>query len=183
MSRISAETTLDELAVLVSEALEAAGIPAVLGGGGAVALYSDHEYMSSDLDFITSARNRAIAPVLARLGFNPRGKDFHHPECRFFLEFPPGPLSFGDRYVDIAETLRVETPHGMLRIITPTQCVMDRLAWYIHGKDRQAREQAVMVARRQAIDWDAIVKWARAERIDRAVIEEVRNEASSPPPS
>jgi hypothetical protein len=40
MSSINAETSLQEIAVLVSEALADAKIPAVLGGGGAVTQYS-----------------------------------------------------------------------------------------------------------------------------------------------
>lgn len=130
MNRITAATSLQEIAVLVSEALEAAGIPAVLSGGAAVTFYSDNVYISADLDFVTVARNKVIAPVLARLGFLPTGKDFQHEDSEFFVEFPPGPLSFGDRYIDTSETAVLETQYGRLRIITPTQCVMDRLTWY-----------------------------------------------------
>jgi hypothetical protein len=179
MSKITSETSLQEIAVLVSEALEKAGIPAVLGGGGAVTQYSDNEYMSTDLDFITVERNRVIAPVVAKLGFTHKGKDFHHPESKFFLEFPPGPLSFGDRYVDSSEATMLKTPYGSLRIITPTQCVMDRLAWFVHGNDPQARDQAVMVAKRQKIDWDQITEWAAAEGIGIQMIAEIRAEAAA----
>ena len=132
---ITADSSLEEIATIVSEVLTDAGITAVLGGGGAVTYYSDNRYMSTDLDFITVERNKAIAPVLAELGFTLRGKDFVDDESKFFLEFPPGPLTFGDRYVDTSETVVVQTKYGELRIITPTQCLMDRLAWVVHGKD------------------------------------------------
>ena len=176
MSDITQDTSMLEIATLVSEALEAAGVSAVLGGGGAVSQYSDNEYMTTDLDFITVDRNRVIAPIVAELGFTLQGKDFHHPKSVYFLEFPPGPISFGDRYVDSSETTSIDTPFGKLRIITPTQCVLDRLAWFIHGSDRQARDQAIMVARRQKIDWDDVHTWARNEGVDAAVITELREE-------
>jgi hypothetical protein len=179
MSGITPDTSMLEIAVLVSEALEAAGVSAVLGGGGAVSQYSDNEYMTTDLDFITIERNKVIAPIVAKLGFTREGKDFHHPTSRYFLEFPPGPISFGDRYVDSSETTSINTPFGTLRIITPTQCVLDRLAWFIHGTDRQARDQAVMVARRQEIDWDDVNAWARNEGVDSAVIAELREETEA----
>ena len=51
MGKITAATSLQEIAVLVSEALEKVGIPAVLSGGGAVTQYSENEYMTTDLDF------------------------------------------------------------------------------------------------------------------------------------
>lgn len=165
---------------MVSEALEAAGIPAVLGGGGAVSQYSDNEYMTTDLDFITIERNKVIAPIVANLGFAQTGKDFHHPQSRYFLEFPPGPLSFGDRYINSSETTTLKTPYGFLRIITPTQCVLDRLAWFVHGNDLQARDQAVMVASRHDIDWDDVYQWAVTERIEKMVIDEIRDESIQP---
>ncbi len=65
MNKITTETSLQEIAVLVSETLESAGISAVLGGGAAVTQYSENEYMSTDLDFITTERNKVIAPVVA----------------------------------------------------------------------------------------------------------------------
>ena len=55
-SAITADTTLEEIATLVSEALESAGIPAVLSGGGAVSHYSHNEYMTTDLDFVSNER-------------------------------------------------------------------------------------------------------------------------------
>ncbi len=151
----------------------------MLGGGGAVTHYSENEYMSTDLDFITVARNKEIAPVVAELGFSPVGKDFHHPESQFFLEFPPGPLSFGDRYVDSSQTTTLKTKYGSVRIITPTQCVMDRLAWFKHGNDSQAREQAIMVAKRNQIEWDEIYSWSKNEGISSADIDAIREEAKA----
>lgn len=50
---INPETSLEELAAIVSQALAQAGIDAVLSGGGTVAQYSENEYMSADLDFVT----------------------------------------------------------------------------------------------------------------------------------
>ena len=170
---------MEELATIVSEALTAAGITAVLGGGAAVTLYSDNRYMSKDLDFITVERNKMIAPVIAGLGFRLRGKDFVHDESNYFLEFPPGPLTFGDRYVDTSETDVVRTKYGTLRIITPTQCLMDRIAWVVHGKDPQSRAQAVLVARHQAIDWDDMYEWSRQEGIDVDLIDSIRAESTA----
>ena len=88
---INAKTSLEEIAALVSGALKEAGIDAVLSGGGAVTFYSKNEYMSTDLDFITSERKKHISPVVEKLGFEAsEGKDFHHPHSKFFIEFPAG---------------------------------------------------------------------------------------------
>ena len=52
---------------------------------------------------------------------------------------------------------------------------MDRVAWFVHGNGAQARAQAIMVAKHQKIDWDAITEWADADGIDLAVIETIRD--------
>lgn len=176
---ISKDTSMEEIAALVCEALERAGIEVVLSGGGAVTLYSENEYMSTDLDFITTERKKRITPVVASLGFQPRGREYVHPDSRFFIEFPAGPLAFGDRYVDNNEATRLRTSFGAIRIITPTQSVMDRLAWFVHGHDQQSRDQATMVAKHQTIDWQAVFEWAKAEGIDPSIVEEVREKANS----
>ncbi|MDO9557096.1 MAG: hypothetical protein Q7J82_05885 [Coriobacteriia bacterium] len=65
MQGITGETTMQELAVLVSQALERAGVTATLSGGGAVSMYSDNEYQSRDLDFVSSERLKVISDALA----------------------------------------------------------------------------------------------------------------------
>ena len=61
---ITTKTTLIELAALVSEALEAAGIVATLSGGSAVSAYTENRYESEDLDFVTTALLEDLKPVL-----------------------------------------------------------------------------------------------------------------------
>ncbi|MCH8060481.1 MAG: hypothetical protein IIA11_08480 [Proteobacteria bacterium] len=46
-----------------------------------------------------------------------------------------------------------------MRIVTPTQSVMDRLAAAIVWNDAQSREQAILVAAKQEIDWMELQMW------------------------
>ncbi|HEY3317761.1 MAG TPA: hypothetical protein VGK50_05010 [Coriobacteriia bacterium] len=144
-------------------------------------LYSDNEYGSCDLDFISNARNEAIAKALAPLGFRrvPGARQFEHPGTDYYVEFPPGPLAFGETVVAESEATTLQTRFGPLRIVTPTQSVMDRLAAYVHWNDNQSFDQAVMVARRRGIDWDALEEWARHERVDPKVIGKLRRRAAA----
>ncbi|TDB37829.1 MAG: hypothetical protein D9V44_07205 [Actinobacteria bacterium] len=98
MSGIDHTATLLELATLVSEVLERAGIVSTLSGGAAVSIYTKNEYESHDLDFVTSERNSTIACALAPLGFEsePGTRAFSHPDTDYFVEFPPGPLGLGE---------------------------------------------------------------------------------------
>jgi hypothetical protein len=66
---INAKTGVLELAALVSNALEAAGIKATLSGGGAVSIYTNNEYRSEDLDFVSAERRSQLSAALEPLGF------------------------------------------------------------------------------------------------------------------
>ena len=48
-------------------------------------------------------------------------------------------------------------------MLTPTQCVMDRLAAYFYWNDLQSLDQAVMVASSQKISLAKIDAWAKRE--------------------
>ena len=69
MPEITRSTSLQELAAIVSQTLERAGIIATLSGGSAVSIYSDNRYQSHDLDVVTSADPGRLGPVVATLGF------------------------------------------------------------------------------------------------------------------
>jgi hypothetical protein len=149
----------------VSHALTAAGITAVLSGGAVVQIYSHGLYVSRDLDFVSSASHREIEAALDSLGFTrQQGRHFTHPECPYTVEFPPWPLAIG------RELIREWTERAVgllsIQILTPTQCVMDRLAAFYHWRDRQALDQAVAVAAAQDIDLADIQRWSAAEGQD-----------------
>lgn len=176
MIRIDRSTSIVEIASLVSQALDAAGITAVLSGGAAVSVYSENEYASVDLDFVTSARNVTIAKALEPHGFvHSKGrKELVHPDSDFTIEFPPGPLAFGATVAETADGTVVNTEFGALRIVTPTQSVMDRLAHFVAWNDNQAFDQAAMVARRCPVDWTQLERWAEHEGAPASVLDRLK---------
>ena len=167
MPEISDQSSLEDVAAIVSDALENAGITATLSGGSAVTIYSHNAYLSRDLDFVTAAMLADLEPVLTTLGFEhtgvPRLSQFTHPKVEWYVEFPPSPLSFGHLHVDPSQCAVIDLPAGRLRIITPTQSVMDRLAAAYAWKDEQSRDQAILVAAAQDIDWKALKNWIASE--------------------
>lgn len=151
---ISKNTSLQELAVLISTTLEDAGITAVLSGDAAVSIFGDNAYESADLDFVTSEGKKSLQSVVKNLGFtSPDGsRMFIHPDTDWCVEFPSGPLGFDDTYVDADEIKLFNTRYGQLRVITPTLSVDDRLAAFWYHFDRQTWDQAIEVGKRQSID-------------------------------
>ena len=163
MERIAASITIEELAAIVSTTLEAAGISAVLSGGAVVSIYTNNAYESGDLDFISLESTSKIAEAIASLGFKKDGRMYCHPRTPLFVEFPPGPLAIGDELIPAAEVGEKRTAAGTIRLLTPTQCVMDRLAAYFHWNDLQSLDQAVMVALSQKISLAKLDAWAKRE--------------------
>jgi hypothetical protein len=154
----------EELAGLVCQALRDAGVTVTLTGGACVSIWSEGKYVSHDLDFIEEGPvpPRSVARVLTGLGFERKGRHFVHPDTPFFVEFPTGPLMVGDERVEhVAER---ETSTGVLRLLSPTDCVKDRLSAYFHWNDLQALEQALLVAAAQDVELDDVRRWAHAER-------------------
>ena len=158
-----AAMTLQELAAFVCEHLRQCDIPVVLVGGGCVSIYSENAYQTADLDFVERyhTRRAALRKALADIGFMEKDRYFVHPEAAWFLEFPTGPLAIGDGPVH--ELNELKTDAGVLTLLTPTDCIKDRLAAWFHWKDRQALQQAVWVARRHAFDREAVRAWSLRE--------------------
>lgn len=158
-----AEMTQIELAAFVQSHLEEKGVSVILSGGASVAFYSDNQYVSADLDLVCTlfTKQRTIETVMETLGFTPKGRYFTHPNTTFFVEFPPGPLAVGKEPVQKIDEHQLET--GTLKIISPTDCVKDRLLGYFHWGDRQSLEQAVLVAKGNPVDFTEIERWAKVE--------------------
>jgi hypothetical protein len=168
---ITEKTRLTDLAGMVSDALEQQGIVATLSGGAAISIYTDNRYVSEDLDFVTIALVKELKAALAPLGFvntgRPRMAVFEHPNTHWYLEFPPAPISFGGTYVDPSQCARIDTGVGKLRIITPTQSVMDRLIAASAWNEPESLEQALLVAdlQREKIDWKQLDEFVVREGI------------------
>jgi len=152
-----------ELAAFIQDALQADGIPVVLSGGSAVSFYSSNKYVSKDLDLINAgfARRSRIKSVMENLDFSEKGRYFIHPDTTFFIEFPDGPLSVGEE--PVKEISEFELATGTLRVLSPTDCVKDRLCAFYFWNDLQGMEQAVLVTKSQQVDLKEIKRWSKVE--------------------
>ena len=155
--------TQAELGAFVQSQLRKNGIEVVLAGGAAVAIYSNNKYVSKDLDLINiySVNRRKIRDSLIEIGFHEQGRYFRHSDSQFFIEFPPGPLAIGQE--PVKEVVEKKFSTGILKVISPTDCVKDRLAAYYHWGDQQALLQASLVADQHRVKIDEIRNWSLAE--------------------
>lgn len=158
--------TEEELWHYVAWHLEGAGIRSVLVGGAVVAIYTEGLYRSGDLDMVSDGiQRKRIETALREIGFEAgKSRYFKHPQCQhLFLEFPRGPVEIGEQFPVIPD--EVEIQGRKLRILSPTDCVKDRLAGYIHWNTRANFDQAVLVCRRQRdrVDLTQVARWCEVE--------------------
>jgi hypothetical protein len=136
MSDVAA-MTMAEFVAWVQRHLRAAGIDTVLSGGSCVTVWSANAYRSDDIDLIPDGfgQRARIREVMLGLGFSERNRYFVHADAALWVEFPAGPLAVGEeRPQHIAER---RTRTGTMRLLSATDCVKDRLAWWFHHQDRQ----------------------------------------------
>lgn len=153
--------SLKNLACFIYDTLKSNGINAILVGGACVSIYSQNRYQSYDLDFATYDELKKIEKVLSKLGFKRTGRCFAHDNCPFVVDFVNPPIAVGQESICRFETLK--TSSGSLQLLTPTDCVKDRLSSFFHWDDQQALEQALLVAKERVVDLKNITEWAKKE--------------------
>ncbi len=126
--------------------LKKKGIDTILVGGAVVSIYSNGAYRSGDLDFVKASMFvTKLEESMSELGFKKHGRHFVNPECKhLFVEFPGGTI---------------------IKILSPTDCVKDRLATYIYFKAPEGLDQAVLVAKNQEVNFSSIKKWCKNENV------------------
>ena len=87
---------------------------------------------------------------------------FEHKDTKHIIQHVSSPPpSVGSEPVKEIHELRL--PTGMLRLLSPTDCVKDRLAAYYYFDDHQTLEQAVLVVQARSVDLDEVQRWSEAE--------------------
>jgi hypothetical protein len=149
--------------------------------GAVVAVYTEGLYRSGDLDFVLlTYMNKDLPRIMQMIGFEVKAsRHYSHPECKHLIvEFASGPPGIGeDMKIKPAERKANGT---VIKIYSPTDCIRDRLASYIHFGATECMDQAVLVAQRQPFDLKKVEKWCRSEGYPEAFQEFERRLKSSP---
>jgi hypothetical protein len=163
--------TAEELWKYVASFLEQKGFDVVLVGGAVVSIYSKGMYKSGDLDFIVRSFNKKGLPrALEEIGFTKSPERyFKHPDCKhLFLEFPTGPIEIAENY-DI-EPDEVSVGKTKIKILSPTDCVLDRLEQFFVGEygkphgERKLFEQGLLVAQNRPVNLEKIKSFCEKQK-------------------
>jgi hypothetical protein len=156
--------TQAELAAYVQSHLQTKGISVILSGGAAVAIYTENKYVSADIDLVNVnfVDRKKIVEAMKEIGFSEKNRYFIHPDTKHIVEFPPGPLSVGEE--PVKRIIEIKFSTGLLRVISETDCVKDRLAAYYFWNDQQSLAQAILVAENAQINMSEIKRWSQTTR-------------------
>jgi hypothetical protein len=158
--RITQTSSLPALAAFICDACLKHGLDIVLSGGACVSIYTKNRYASFDLDFVlrSPVPRKKIRQAMDELGFSEDGRHFRHPHTPYIVEFLLPPLSVGQE--PVREVHEIRTGGRILRLLSPTDCVKDRLAGFFHWNDRPSLEQAVLVCRTERVDLKEVGRWS-----------------------
>lgn len=134
-----------KLAIQISDQLQSRGINVVLVGGLAVSCYTDHQYLTNDIDMVdtTYAKARTVHEAMAGIGFYKKGRYFISDDTDISVELPSAPLQVGDEIVQEYDILQTES--GSLPILKASDIIKDRLSAYMHWNDFQSLAQALSI--------------------------------------
>jgi len=174
--RLTERSSIKDVVGAVAEALAQAGVRAVLSGGACASIYSGGVYQSVDLDFILEEyeSTKQIDDAMGSIGFSRSGNQYFHPEARFYVEFPPGPLSIAGDYRIQPVEIRIGA-RTVLGLSSTDSC-RDRLAAFFHWNDQPGLRAAVQIVLRSEVDLERIRIWSEQQGATarfRAFLEEI----------
>ena len=157
---IRKDIPLADLAALICDACNTSGAEIVLSGGACVSIYTKNKYESFDLDFVllSQAGRKKTGPILEALGFRKEGRHYRHPKTPYIVEFLSPPLSVGEE--PVREIREIRRGKRTLRLLSPTDCVKDRLAAFYHWNDQPSLRQAVLVCKDAEVDLGEVRRWS-----------------------
>ena len=161
--KLTARSTLSDVAVTVGDALRRAGIRAVLTGGACANLYTRGAHLSLDADFVLVEPCTAddLDRTLADLGFERQRDRYVHRRVPFVVEFPRGPLGIGEDFK--IRPVWLSRRGAKTLALSATDACRDRLAAFYHWNDRQSLAVAVIIASRNPVSLAKIRSWSRSE--------------------
>jgi len=163
---MSRAASLRALAARISSKLGEHGIRTVLCGGSCVAIYAAGKYVTRDFDFVLSSSypDHDVAAALSEVGYRPDPSvsgAFTNPTEEMVVDIRPAPPSLGDE--PIGEPAVLAAGRYKLVLLSPTDCVKDRLTHFFYYGDRQGREQAILVCLARRVNMREVGRWSRAE--------------------
>jgi hypothetical protein len=156
--------TLEETAAYVCTKLKEKNIDVVLSGGSCMEIYTKSNFSSLDIDFIPnpSVTSKQIEETMLELGFEKtKSRYYKYHNNPNYIKFPTVPVSLGNDLTK--EFAQLKTHVGTLMLLTPTDCIKDRLCALVYHGGEECFNQAMAVAHLNIINKENLINWAKNE--------------------
>jgi len=152
-----------ELAAAISSYIKALGFDPVLTGQGCAAVYGGSGVHLRGLEFVVSEYvSKKIETAMKELGFKHLvHRTYGSESLSMEVSFLPPPVCVGDEMV--GDIPMIKTSSGELSLLSPTDCVRHRLAYYYRFGNKDGLDEALIVARKNKVDLDLIERWSHWE--------------------
>ncbi len=143
------------------------GVSTILVGGAVVSIYTEGAYTSGDLDIVIESfqiTHKEIEKLLLEINFIKTGTRnfFKHPECdHILIEFMSPPVSIGEEYQIKPDKFEID--RISIKLLSPTDCIKDRLGSYLYFNARECLDQALLVAKAQPYKIKEVELWCKNE--------------------
>lgn len=139
--------TIESLWKHIASYLESKNYGVTLVGGGVATIYSKGKYASGDLDFVLDSlfTHKEFKKAMADLGFENKTRVYSRSDCPFTIDVSTPPIEIGE---DGTPEIATQFFAGQtIKILSPTECIKDRLNKAFQWKDDQAYQAALAVAK------------------------------------
>ncbi len=159
------------VAAILSEALQEIQQDPILVGGSAVEYYTQGGYSTEDIDMIAEG-GPELVQVMMELGFEKKGKDFHHPQLKIYVEFPGRNLQPTEK-VDI-----LQIGKRTLKIISREDLIVDRLCAFKYWQSAIDGTNALLLLEESGLRQNHLENRAKEEQVKDALelVEALREE-------
>ena len=121
-------------AAIITQLLDKYGIKPIIVGGLSVEIYTQSEYATRDIDFVSDGYH-IIEDILFSLGFQKEGRHFFHSEIEIAIEIPDSDLA--GSYDKVAKVEIDEKNY--IYLISVEDIILDRLRATVNWRSEEDR--------------------------------------------
>lgn len=163
-------STLEEFWEYVATHLESNGIGVTLVGGAVATIYSKGKYESGDLDLVFGSlfQDRSeFEKVLNKIGIRKIDqRNFKHPDSPYSLEAKLPPIDIGHMAPEgeKPEIQERDKNNVVIKLLSPTDCIKDRLYKADEWNDDEAFDAAIAVAKEVGFSESKLKEFCRLNK-------------------
>ena len=124
-------------AAIITKLLEKEQIKPIIVGGFSLAIYSNENYSTRDIDIVVNERSKT-ASLLEMLGFKKGNQNYFHEKLEVVIEFPGDKLA--GSYEKVNKIIIDDTDNLYVYVIAYEDIIMDRLRAYLYWNEDVSKE-------------------------------------------